>query len=214
MTKSKRVREDKSVPGPSEDEVLYQFAVAKEAPDAELLQEFVRRYPKHAAALRQAAVDLALDRAIDDAEAQSQEPVAASAEGVAKALRRFEEQRARIAAEASAQAGVDNPFLALDAAGMRRVVKQLDVSTPFLAKLRDREVLPETIPERVRRWVADVLEAPVDVLMAHLSAPRQAPAGAFWKADQRPEVRPQQTFEEAVRTSGLTPEQQRRLLEP
>ncbi len=43
------------------DDVLYEFALAKERPDAGLLDDYVRRYPEHAVALTSFAVSLALD---------------------------------------------------------------------------------------------------------------------------------------------------------
>jgi len=42
-------------------EVLYAFAIAKATPDADLLEEYVRRYPNYAAALTDFAIDLIVD---------------------------------------------------------------------------------------------------------------------------------------------------------
>jgi hypothetical protein len=49
--------------------------------------------------------------------------------------------------------------------------------------------------------------------MAHLRAPPVVDKQQRFKADQKPAAPTRITFEEAVRNSGLTPEQQRRLLE-
>jgi hypothetical protein len=49
-------------------DVLYEFSLAKPTPDAELLNEFVRRYPEHAAALTDFAVEIAIDAARGDDE--------------------------------------------------------------------------------------------------------------------------------------------------
>lgn len=42
-------------------EVLYELSLTKEVPDAGLLDEFVRRYPEHADALTDFAVELVMD---------------------------------------------------------------------------------------------------------------------------------------------------------
>ena len=47
-------------------DVLYQFALAKRTPDAEVLDEFVRRYPEHAGALTDLAIGIVLDQARGD----------------------------------------------------------------------------------------------------------------------------------------------------
>src|ERR1700687_1964302 len=47
-------------------EVLYQFAMAKDVPDVDLLDEFVRQYPQHAEALTDFAVELVVDSLQDN----------------------------------------------------------------------------------------------------------------------------------------------------
>ena len=44
-------------------DVLYAFSLAKPVPDARLLDEFVRRYPEHAAEITDFAIELAIDAA-------------------------------------------------------------------------------------------------------------------------------------------------------
>ncbi len=46
---------------PSLDDVLYEFALSKSTPDAELLDQFARSYPEHAAAITDFAVNLVLE---------------------------------------------------------------------------------------------------------------------------------------------------------
>jgi hypothetical protein len=40
---------------------FYELALAERAPDAELLDDFIRRYPEHATELTEFAIELALD---------------------------------------------------------------------------------------------------------------------------------------------------------
>lgn len=49
-------------------DVLLRFAVAKAVPDRDLLDDFVRRYPQHAEALADLAVDLVLAYYTEDAD--------------------------------------------------------------------------------------------------------------------------------------------------
>jgi hypothetical protein len=42
-------------------DVLYAFSLAKPMPDAEVLDDFVRRYPEYAAALTDFAIELVMD---------------------------------------------------------------------------------------------------------------------------------------------------------
>jgi hypothetical protein len=50
-------------------------------------------------------------------------------------------------------------------------------------------------------------------VIAHFAASQPAPARQFFKAESKPSAGGQQTFEEAVRSCGLTEAQQQALLE-
>jgi hypothetical protein len=62
------------------------------------------------------------------------------------------------------------------------------------------------------RFVADRLHVPVEVIAAHFAGQATMPRAQFHRADQKPEAGRQQTFEEAIRSSGLTEEQEKFLL--
>jgi hypothetical protein len=62
-----------------------------------------------------------------------------------------------------------------------------------------------------RQRVSAELDVPVEVIDAHLAGPPLLSEQAY-KADRKPEVGPKQTFEDAVRGSGLTETQQQHLL--
>jgi hypothetical protein len=47
------------------EEVLYEFSFEKTVPDAELLEDYVKRFPEYAAALTDLAVAIALDTEIE-----------------------------------------------------------------------------------------------------------------------------------------------------
>ena len=64
-----------------------------------------------------------------------------------------------------------------------------------------------------QRRVADELDAPLDLVVAHFAARQAASAGQFFKAEGKPSTGTRQSFEEAVRSSGLSEAQQEYLLE-
>ena len=61
-------------------------------------------------------------------------------------------------------------------------------------------------------YVAAGLQEPDSDTAMHFAAKGQIATQIHFKSVEMPAVRPQLTFEEAVRASGLTPEQQARLL--
>ena len=107
---------------------------------------------------------------------------------------------------------VDNPFAALDRSGLRHIGQRLNVSNVFIMKLRDRQIDENTMTEGFQRRVAEELGASLDVVVAHFAGQAQIQPEVHFKADKKPEAGAKQTFEEAVRSSGLTTEQQAYLL--
>jgi hypothetical protein len=114
---------------------------------------------------------------------------------------------------ASANEISPNPFATLDRAAFRVLAEKLNVNNVFVIKLRDRQIVPETIPKRFANRLAQELRIPPDILMGHLHALGQPQIqGQYYKAATKPQLDAKQTFSEAVKTSGLTDEQQRFLL--
>jgi hypothetical protein len=204
-------------------DAIYAMALAKPVPDAELLDEFTRRYPQHADALTDFAIELAIDalqHGDDDDLDISADPDAISPV-VSRVMSRFQNRlfemsQKRAAADSpvrAATASIQNPFSALDREGFRGLASRLDINAAFLSKLRDRNIDPITIPGGYSRHVAKEMDEDIEVMTAHLYAPPEASsARQYYKASGKPNVYVRQSFEEAVRSSGLTEEQQRRLL--
>ena len=78
-------------------------------------------------------------------------------------------------------------------------------------KLRDRLITGDTMTEGFLRRIADELGVLRENIVAHFAAPAYIQSSAHFKADTNP-AGEKQTFEEAVRSCGLTPEQQHSLL--
>jgi hypothetical protein len=200
-------------------DAMYEMSLARPFPDAEQLDEFVRRYPDYADALTAFAIELAIDavKNCDDdfelvADPDSISPV------VSRVISQFQNRlfdisRLQAPAAPVRTATIVNPFAALDRIRFRSLAAELDMNTALLSKVRDRHLEPATIPNGFYRHVAEQMNEGIDVLKAHFYAPPEAAtANQYYKADGKPNVHARQTFEEAVRGSGLTAEQQRRLL--
>lgn len=206
-------------------DAMYAMSLAKAVPDAELLDEYARLYPQFADALTEFAVELAIDSLMHQSDEEN--IPAADAEAISDVVSRvmsqfenqlYERRQARTKTAAApgraATASVENPFAALDRPGFRALASQLDVNSVFLSKLRDRTIDPISIPKTYSRHLALEMDEDIDAMAAHLFAPQESVAAGrqLYKAEGKPMVAPRQSFEEAVRTSGLTDEQQRRLL--
>jgi hypothetical protein len=203
-------------------DAMYAMSLAKAVPDAELLDEFARLYPKYADALTEFAIELAIDSLMHRSD---EEDVPADADAISDVVSRvmsqfenqlFERRQARAATPPAraATASVENPFAALDRQGFRALVSQLDVNSAFLSKLRDRTIEPISVPKAYCRHLAQEMDEDAEAMVAHLYAPQESVAAGrqLYKAEGKPAATARQSFEEAVKTSGLSEEQQRRLL--
>jgi len=201
-------------------DVLYQFALAKRTPDAEVLDEFVRRYPEYAGALTDLAIGIVLDQARgdDDRVAESFEPVVS--ETVSRAMSRFQNRLSEVQLkpatsthEASEQStSAENPFATLDRSEFRALANRLNCNTVFVGMLRDRQIDPKTMSIGFTRRIANEIKVPPELVAAHFAAQSEGQRGQYYKADDKPRTGPKVSFEEAVQKSGLTKEQQSYLL--
>jgi hypothetical protein len=209
----------------SENDVLYRFAMSYQHPNADQLDEYVRRYPAHADALTSLAIELALERAnaaSEGADAETYRPNSETDAMLSRAMSHFQnrlyemqtsQKGARPVPEVQSTAAVSRDLFAQRTpAQMKTLREKLDVSPLFLKRVRDREISPNTIPVGfIRRLATELTELENEV--THFLAGRtQIAANARFKSDVTPTVGRQITFEEAVRSSGMTHEQQTRLL--
>ena len=206
-------------------EALYDLSIAKHMPDAQVLDDVVRRYPQFAEELTDFAVELALDALRGEAAADAAEAAVDPSNvspAVSRAMSRFHnrlhasrQETGKVSTERTLPSNpVDNPFAGLDRKNFRAFAKQIGANSVFVAKLRDRQIQTETIPEGFKRRVAEELDVPFTAIDAHFAA-SGGPASAspqFFKADDKPSHDRRQSFEDAVRSSGLTDEQQQYLL--
>jgi hypothetical protein len=197
------------------DDVLYEFSVVAEEPDAALLDQFARQYPMFAAALTDLAVDIALDALRRESEALAAEPAMSPA--VSRAMSRFNNQlfavrQTRTGAQIALGASVQNPFTGLSRGEVRALAEGLHSNAVFVLMLRDRQIDPGTMSKNFVSTAANQMNVPIELLAAHFASQPEAMARQHFKADDKPEQGTQVSFEQAVKQSGLTEEQQKYLL--
>lgn len=203
-------------------EAYYVLSTAQDVPDAKLLDDIVRQYPQFGEELTVFAIAIAVDalrsdRAVEAAEAAI-DPTAISP-AVSRAMSHFQNRlhahttRAPEVKSAHQFAAAANPFVGLSRSEYRAFAARLNANAVFVGKLRDRQIDPSTMTPGFQAQVAKELTAPLDVVVAHFSARQAAPQGQFFKAEGKPTTGTQQSFEEAVRNSGLSEAQQTFLLE-
>ena len=213
---------------PSIADAFYVLSLERRIPDAEVLDDIVRRYPEHATQMTEFVIDLVLDGLHDTVteseKANRDTDDQAISPAVSRAMSRFQNRLYSVkkADEAGADheslasegIGTFNPFGGLNREEFRNLEAELDANAAFVAKLRDRQVDPEGMSNGFHKEVAEKLNVPTHVLVAHLAAPEiGVPASRqFFRAIDRPSAGKRQSFEEAVRSSGLSERQQQRLM--
>ena len=199
-------------------EALYELSAAKGVPDAELLDEFVRRYPQYAADLTDFAVELVVADLRRANEQSHPGPSAETSPAVSRAMSRFNNRlyavnKSKQTANSTPSAStIENPFVTLSREAIRSLADRLDVDLVLILKFRDRHIVPESVPDHFQQRLANELKVPVSIVTAHLGAGPQIESRMDFKAEGKPQTGARQTFEEAVRSSGLTSEQQKNLL--
>lgn len=203
-------------------EAFYLLSTAQDIPDATLLDDLVSQYPQFGGELTEFAIAIAVDalrgdRVVEAAEAAIDPSVVSPA--VSRAMSHFQNRLHAMTTGAAPPVkvltnilDVPNPFIGLPRSEFRALAGRLNANAVFVSKLRDRQIDPATTTPGFRKLVADELKAPLDVVVAHFAARQAAPSGQFFKAEVKPSTGAQQTFEEAVKSSGLSEDQQRFLL--
>lgn len=179
-----------------EESVLMAFSMEPNY-GRETLERYIREYPQHATALIDCSMDLLNEPPVGDVPAIE---VADSA--VEKAWQRFER------AVQQPDTEVVNPFAKLNTSSFKSLARSLDVSNLFLMRVRDRAIRAATIPARFVEKLASELGATAQTLRAYLQGPPGMVSGHAFRSSVKPSVGEQITFDQAIETSQLTPEQQ------
>ena len=180
----------------SEEEVLLAFSV-EPTHDRETLERYLTEYPEHARALVACSIELMVDAT------RSVETVATSDNAVDRAWQRFQSVVSQ-----PEEVSVLNPFATLNPAAFKSLAKKLGINNLLLIRVRDRAIIAATIPRRFVQRLASELGATTDAVMDYLRSPPAMVSGHSFRSTVKPAVTEQISFEKAVETSQLTPDQQ------
>jgi hypothetical protein len=182
---------------PSREAVLDAFAVEHE-PRSVTLERYLRLYPEYAGEL----VDLS--RELNRQNADDAAPLSTADQALLDAA--WSQHAA-----ARPVAAVADPFSALTVDDWRGVAQRLDVPRQVVTALRERRVSIVSIPRRILTLVAEAARSSVAQLEASWGPAPLAVARAY-KADGKPSVGEQVSFEQVLIEAGVTPEKRARLL--
>ncbi|UXX85296.1 hypothetical protein [Roseovarius pelagicus] len=200
-------------------DAIFDLMEANRLPDAQLVENIVSEYPDFAAEITDFAVELAIDMLINSD--RNEEAVVVQDEVsplVSRALSNFENElflrdssskaddvTSRVAPEVKSL----DPFAAMDRKSFGQFARSIHANKVFALKLRDRQIRPDTIPLRYLEITSECLKIRLDQLLTYLNVSGHRPAMGtqFFKADDRPNHELQQSFDEAVESSGLTGDQ-------
>ena len=206
-------------------DALYELSLAQQVPDAAVLDEMIYRYPEFADDLTDFAIELAVDSLRENARSNAPRTDPAANElspAISRAMSRFYNRLHAVQTSEMSSGDKDkqtkktppNPFATLDRSAFRGLVERLNVNNVFAIKLRDRQIVSETIPKGFKDLLAQELNVPFGALIDHLNAQGQSQMPRqYYKAEGKPQLDARQTFSEAVRASGLSEQQQRFLLD-
>lgn len=181
---------------PSRESVLDAFAVESEHGRA-TLQRYLELYPEYAGEL----VDLS--REFNRAKVIDLEALSPAEQALVEAA--WSKHKAAVSTKTAAALTV------LTADEWRAVAQELDVPRQVVTALREKRIALSSIPRRFLGRLADATRSSIDQLEAFWSAGQFAGARSY-KADGKPSIGSQATFEQALIDAGVPAEKRAALL--
>ena len=186
-------------PNSSEEEILLAFSVEPKH-DRSTLERYIARYPDHVGALVDCAVELLTL------------PAAISPVWVAESAVEASWQKFQSFLTAGAGSAVASPFAKLSPSAFKQLAVRLNINNLLLLRIRDRGIRAASIPGALVRRLADELGASAQSVAAYLQGPPEVAAASAFRSAGKPAATTQVEFQDAVKTSQLTAEQQGILL--
>ncbi len=174
------------------EDILFAFSVEPKH-DRKTLENYLRRYPELADELIDLSHELRLVAELGQSETEvaADAPVAAIAEAV--------------------QRRPEDLFSDLKGASFAALANSLNIPRSILVALRDRLVVPASIPMRFLARLSNALGASMDAVRSYMEQASAVSAALSFKADQKPSMPDQVTFSELVRNTRLTDSQEAEL---
>lgn len=181
---------------PSRESVLDAFAVESEA-GRSTLERYLRLYPEYAVELIDLSRELSRESYEDDA------PLSAADQALVDAAW---SQHAKAVPAAAA-----DPFAALTVDDWRTIAQVLDVPRQVVTALRERRVSLGSIPRRFLAMLAEAMRSSIAELESSWE-PAPLLVARSYKADNKPTVGEQVTFEQVLIDAGVPAEKRASLL--
>lgn len=182
--------------------ILYAFAVEAKH-DRTTFERYLRQYPE----LSQELTDLLSELRLDEVGGSLAADTATRDWSVSwQRFRSCKPNPATIAVAVS-------PFERFRGAAFVSLARTLNVSRSFLTAFRDGLVVASSIPDSFVSRFANATGLTAEAVRTFFSQPPTVLLGRQFKANNTPAHQGQKTFEELVRASDMTEEQQRTLLE-
>ncbi|MBR0683829.1 hypothetical protein GXW74_25355 [Roseomonas eburnea] len=178
----------------SDEEILLAFA-AETLHDKETLTRYLARYPH----LRDELLDLLYEIVLDEEFGPGEDE--RLGEGlVDTALKKLLDCSPEAAGEASSEAFAE----ALRLRGTTTLSRASGLPLEVLVAIRDRCLVPESLPRRVLRRVAEAASVRAADMRAYLALPPILPARAAHSSRSKPAVQPQVSFSDFLDDLDLT----------
>src|SRR4051812_28096708 len=181
----------------SAEDVLFAFSVEPRH-DRETLERYLKSYPQLADDLLDLSHELRISASLG--------PAGVLAEDEAS-LRAAWQQYSAVAPQGVPSASVGDLFNRFKGRTFVALAEELLIPRSVLVALRDRLVLPSSIPTGFIRRFAQAADATIEAVQQHLALPPVTSAAVNFKADQKPETQAQIPFETLLAQSDLTQEQ-------
>lgn len=180
---------------PSLDEVLDAFSV-EPAPDREVLERYLRKYPEYAEQLIDLSRELhrELPSAVDSATADDA---------------RIQTAWQRHAAAAPASVDV---FSSLSPDQLRELAKSFDLPRQVFTAFRDKRIISSSVPRPFMRRMAAALSRSLEQVVEGLAPPTEMSLARSYKAETKPFAGQPVTFEQVLIDAGVSEEKRSKLL--
>ena len=181
----------------SAEDVLYAFSVEPRH-DRQTLERYLKSYPQFADDLLDLSHELRISANLGPADVLAEDEASFQAAW---------QQFAAIAPRGVSSATAGTLFDRFKGKSFVALAEALLIPRSVLVALRDRLVVPSSIPQGFIRRFAVVVNATVEAVQEYLALPPVTSAATSFKADQKPAAQAQITFEALLAQSTLTEEQ-------
>lgn len=185
---------------PIDKEAVFDAFAAEPVHDRTTLVRYVRDYPDLARELIDIAAELRLS-----------EDVGESSDGIIRDTKLNTAWENFFAAKPTASPAAVDIFAQFKGQAFARLAGQLDIPRSILSAVRDRLIVPSSIPSGFILRFSEATRMTVDQVNAYLAQDSRAPLGLAFKSDEKPSQKGQVTFRQLVDNTAMS-ESQRLLL--